>query len=286
MTPDTLDDILAEAESRAESLLEREEFDGTALETLDDLADVADEAEDLLSTVDVRELLDALDVSDVPEAVELSDVPDAIEERAPRKAVKLRKLLRLADLSQVLDSTDLRQFRREKQELEAEIDDLTDDGGGGRADDGSSGAGGGGGDEGSVIGGSGDGPTGDDGLLSGLDAGGALADDLDGEERSEVMEAAVQSTVDDAVKEFRDGLLEAHDRLAAMREKNQERTSSVDRQPSSSNPTAFSSMPASRIDVGSGSTRHSTVPSTVRHSNATGRERVYGDRFEEGSDDG
>lgn len=262
MTRDTLDDLLAEAETHAESLLDREEFDEGALETLGDLADVADEAEDLLSTVDVRELADALELSDLPEAVELEDIPDAIEDRAPRKAVKLRRLVQLADLSQVISSIDLREFRQEKQEFDEEVADLTADGDGGDG-------GGAGGD-----------------LLAEVEPDDVLDSDLDHEERSEVLATAVESSVDEAVREFRDGLRQAHDRLADLREANEERTPSVDRQPSSSNPTAVSTMPAARADVGGTATKHSTVPSSVRHSDAATHERVYGNRFEEGSDDG
>lgn len=272
MTPDVLDELLSDAESRAQSLLEREEFDDEALETLDDLAAVADEAEDLLSTVDVDELADAVDLEDVPEVVEPEDVPEAIEERDPEKAIKLRKLIKLADLSQALGSTDLTRFRREKSELQAELDDL------GGSDDGS--------DDGLLDAGGDDGLVDGDGLTDGMDVGiDGLGEDLDGDERSELMQAAIQSKIDDAVGEFRESLLAAHERLAELREQNQARMGSQDDQPSSRSPTAYSSLPAGRGDMG-GVGQHSTVPAQVRHSSAPSRERIYGDRFERRADDG
>lgn len=278
MIRERLDELVSDAESAARSLLDREEFDSDALETLDDLTDVADEAEDLLSTVDVTELTDALDLRDLPEAVDLEDLPEAIEEQSPREAVRLRKLIQLADLSHVLASTDLRRFRSEKDELEDELDDLSNGGsdgegtGDGRLHVGDEGR------DGGMLGG--------ESPIGGTDVDAdALDEDLDDGERSELMQAAVQSKVDDAVSEFREGLVAAHERLADIREENETRTQSGDDQPSSRNPTAFSSLPAGRGDMG-GATRYSTVPAQVRHSGASSRERVYGDRFEGWSDDG
>lgn len=276
-TQDRIEALLTEAETGARSLLEAEELDEADEETIADLAAVADQAQDLLSTVDVSELLAAIDVEDVPEAVDLQDLPAAIEEREPGKAVTLRRLLELADLSKVLASTDLRQFRREKAEFEEAVDDVTGDAEAGGSDDGGLLDG----DDVGLLEGD------DDGLLSG-DGERALSDDglLDGE-RGRLSEAALQSKLDDAVSEFRERLVETHRRLEDLRESNRRRMGSQDDQPSSRNPTAYSSLPPSRRNLGR-DTRHSTVPAQVRHSNAPGRRRIYGSRFEEEevSDDG
>lgn len=270
---ETVDELLARVEALVESL-EGTAAPEEAVETVEDLLDVADEVEDLLETVDVSELVDAVGAEDVSEVVDLEDVPEAIEEQSPRKALELRKLLQLADLRALFDSADMRQVRREKRDLEAELEDLLEDEG---AADG----------EESLLEGGGTGPIGGDsggstsvggsgGAAAGEDLGGAAVD-------QELLEQSVQSKVDDAVVAFRQGLLEAHEKFRRLREANQERTGSMDDQPTSRNPTAYSSMTSSKGDVGRGIT-HSTVPRETRHSSAPNRKRIYGDRFEEETD--
>lgn len=266
MSTDRIDELLSETESRVETLLEREEVDESDLvETLEDLLDVADEAEDLLETIDLRGLAGALDLEDLPEVADLEDLPEAIEERDPEKAVHLRKLLRLADLPQLLDSADVRALWSEKRELEEEVDDLAD--GAEEPDEG---------DDGDLL---------DVDVPDDVDLGDELVDEGLGGEGGELAEAALQKKIDDAVAEFRETLIDAHRRLGRLREENEARTRSQDDQPSSSNPTAFSSLPVDRGDVGNVGT-HSTVPGSVRHSDAPSRERIYGDRFGRWTDDG
>lgn len=249
---ETVDGLLVRVDELVESL-EGTAAPEEAVETVEDLLDVADEVEDLLETVDVEELVDAVGADDVSEVVDLEDVPQAIEDRSPRKALEFRKLLQLTDLQALFDSADMRQVRREKRDLEAELEDLLEDDG--AAD----------GDEAMVDGGG-----------SGEGLGGA-------EVNQELLEQSVQSKVDDAVVAFRQGLLEAHEKFRRLREANEERTGSMDDQPTSRNPTAYSSMTASKGDVGRGIT-HSTVPRETRHSSAPNRKRIYGDRFEEETD--
>lgn len=287
MNQDTIDDLLTEAESGARALLDREEFDDATRERLEELAEVAAQAADLLETVEVAELADALDMEDVPEAVEVEELAAAVEERDPQKAVRLRRLVRLADLSQVLSSVDLVELKRESDELSEAIDDVGDD----QEGDGD--------DDGLLAGDDGDG-----GLLDGdddvVEAGEEMMDDatdalrenadvvkeeLDGDDRAELTEAAVQSKIDDAVGEFRRSLVEAHHRIKSHQAEVRERTRSQRDQPDSLNPTAHSTMAKDRADRG-GAARFSTVPRGTRHSDAPARERIYGDRFERWTDDG
>lgn len=282
MNHDTLDDLLTEAETGARALLDREEYDGETLERLEELAEVAAQAADLLETVDVSELADALDLEDVPEAVDFEDLPEAVEEQDPQKAVKLRRLVKLADLSQVLSSVDLIDFKREKDQLEDEIDDVGDDGADGDGDDGGGLLDGEDGDGGVVEAGEEMMDDATDALRENADV---VRDELDDDDRAELTQAAVQSKIDDAVGEFRRGLIEAHRRLESHRAEIQEQTQSQGDQPDSLNPTAYSSMATVRADRG-GAARFSTVPRGTRHSDAPARQRIYGDRFERWTDDG
>lgn len=279
---DAVDDLLTRAQRGIESLQDDAVGPQEALETIEDLLAVADEVEDLLETVDVAALVEAVGAEDLSEVVDLEDVPEALEEGAPREAVHLRKLLKLADLGELFHSANVRQLRREKRELEEAIDDLVEDDGeaGAATADTVAGDGAGGGPASGSPGGAGD-------AIGGGADGAFGGDDTDTGERSvgpgvdqAVLQQAVQSKVDDAVVEFRQGLLAAHEELRRMRAANAERTGSVGRQSGSRNPTAFSSMPADEVTVGTG-TKHSTVPRETRHSSAPNRERIYGDRFEE-----
>lgn len=222
---------------------------GPVLSLLDDLEDIADEAEDILSTVDLTELAGAVDWKRLPEAIELRDLPDAIEEGEASEAVSLRKLVELTNLSQVWASSDTREAWREMREFDDEFDDLTGDGDG----------------EGQER----DGSTPDVG-----------AHDFD----PESVENAVQSQVSDAVGAFREKLLVAHERLRRVRERNAERFPDR-RGKRSRNPTAVSTMPTGGPTSG-GTTSHSTVPEETRYSKAPNRPRIYGPRFESaGGDD-
>lgn len=246
----------------------REDIDGIegaestqdALETVDDLQDVVDEAEDLLSMVDFEELFEAVDVTSLPEAVDTENLPEALAEGNPEDAVKLRKLLDLTDLPALLDSVNVREFWREKRELDGEVDDVTD---GEEADR-------------------------DDGYVS-VD----IADDEERDEEwvddwgvdmpdipDEGYETAIQSKLTDATDEFREGLLKVQERLAKMREANERHMEQMrDDRTSSRNPTAVSTISGNRGDMGPAG-RHSTVPRETRHSTAPNRERIYGTRFE------
>lgn len=236
---------------------ENEEELGPILSLLDDLEDVVDEAEDVLSTVDLTQLSSTLDWDDLPEALEIEDLPDAIAEGDASEAVTLRKLIDLVDLSKLWGSVDARELWRQKREFDEEIDDLTDDRGL-EDDDG----------------------AGDDGDRLEVSVRGTGFHDVD----PQSIENAIQSEVSDSVGEFRRKLLEAHDRLAAVRERNEDRFPDRRRE-RSRNPTAVSTLPTDR-SAGKGVAGHSTVPEETRYSTAPNRPRVYGTRFETaGGDD-
>lgn len=272
-----IDELVDRAETLVADLSapDEERTDQEVLDTLEDLKAVADEAEDIISTVDVTELLGAIDASDLPDAVEVEDIPDAIAEGDPDEAVTLRKLFDLTDLPALFESVNAREFWREKREFDDAVDELTgdDDDGGLLSDDGADE------DEDSLFGD--DGSDGDDRVSMG---GTGSARDMD-DYSPEAVENAVQSKVSDAVGEFRKGLLRAHERLAKMRERNRERSRQVG-QPNSRNPTAFSTMSSNASSQGDRA-KYSTVPEETKYSTAPNRRRIYGSRFEDarGGDD-
>jgi hypothetical protein len=262
-----------------------------AREDLTDLIEVIDEAEDLLSTVDLSALPEAVDWSELPAAIDAGDVPRAIAEGEPSEAIHFRRLLQIVDLRTVLDNVDLRALWEQKRDVEEATDDLTDENEDGGEDDGSildrfgSDS-----DDGEENGGflnrfgsdekgeSGDTAADDTSVVSD-DGGGA------GGIPSELIQARVQSQLHEAIESFRESALEARDRLKEMRDRSkeqfEEKTGGVN-QPSSRNPTAYSTLPAApdeRSDMG-GVQRPSTIPRTPRHSSTPGHDRIYGDRFE------
>ena len=238
-----------------------------------DLVEVADEVEDVLGAIDLSSLPEAIDPEDLNEAIETGKVPDAIEERDPTEAVELKALLSAVELTELWDSADVRDLWKQKRELDDELDDVTDDG-------------------------DADGDGDDDSMLD-VDTDSMLDTDMDadvdvdaddfggaGDIPSEAYQTKIQQKAMGAVDEFREGMLEAHDKLKSLREKNREKMRRKDTSTSSRNPTAHSTIPTERGDIGHG-TRHSTVPTETRYSTAPNRRRIYGNRFDdEGDSDG
>ena len=263
-----LEDILGIVRGDQEGTLEEAQDD------VEDLIEVIDEAEDLLSTVDLSALPEAVEWTDLPKAIEGGDIPEAIAEGEASEAVNFRKLLQIANLRKVLGNVDLRDFRREKEDVEEATDDLTDDE---ESED----------EENSVLDRFRDEGS-EDKNSSVLDRFGSDEkgnDDEEGGIPSELIQAKVQSELGDAIDEFRDSALDARDRLSEMRERSKkefrEKTGRTG-QPSSRSPTAYSTLPSSpddRADIG-GVARFSTMSRTPRHSSAPGRDHIYGDRFE------
>ncbi|SFL07510.1 hypothetical protein SAMN04487950_2306 [Halogranum rubrum] len=267
-----------------------------AQELLDDLHLVADEAEDVLGTINFEELPNAIDASEMPDTVDADELPDAVTSGDPTKAVELRNLNELVKLTDLWDAVDVREFWRNKREFDEAVDGLFDREAGDEADD-------------SLLDDifdrlseSGEGSEesdADDGFLD-RDSG-LFGDEADEDEETaaeaeddesslskpelgmletdESKQAAIQKKISESVADFRGSILDARERLTEVVEKNQERTESAG-QPNSRNPTAVSTMPTSRADLG-GSTRYSTVPEETRYSTAPNRPRIYGQRFDD-----
>ncbi|WP_129115140.1 hypothetical protein [Halegenticoccus tardaugens] len=248
---------------------------------LEELREVLEELEELLETVDLDSLPDAINLGELPSVIDADGVSKAIEEADPDEAVSLENVPALVELSELLDSVDVREFWRNKRELDDAVGDVTGDDG----------------DDGDLLPGV-DGDDVDAGEmvdidaeemvdvdLSGADDGSTDGDGLGSPENLEAYQATVQMGINEAVEEFREGLIVAHRKLDALREENEKRTSSVG-QPNSRNPTAFSTLPSRRTAV-RGAAQFSTVPKETRYSSAPNHERIYGDRFlkERGDDD-
>lgn len=221
---------------------------GPVLSYLDDLEDIADEAEDILSRVDLTDLADSVEWDEVSDAFETEDLYAMFDE--DEDTMTIGKLLQIVDMSQLWSSVNAREMWREKREFEDELDDVTDD----EAEE--------------EVDGSMD--------VSMPNAG---IEDFD----PETVENAIQSQMSDSIDEFREALIDAHVRLKEFRENNKDRF--PDRRRSSSrNPTAASTLPRQREALGRG-TRYSTVPSETKYSSAPNRERIYGNRFEKAAEE-
>ena len=298
-------ELVEETESLLRELLALDddpESQERAVEIFDDLRVVADEAEELLGTVDASELPDAVDASELPDTVDTDDLPDAVASGDPGQAVELRNLNELIELTDLWDAVDVREFWRNKREFDDAVEALfSEDAGDDETDDGLLD------DAADLVGDdeSDDATDGDEAGDSLLDRESSLfgddeeaaddaadaADEDDGLSKPELgmletdesKQAAIQKKISDSVGEFRGSILDARERLEEIVEKNQERTEPAG-QPDSRNPTAVSTMPTSRSDLG-GSTRFSTVPEETRYSNAPNRPRIYGQRFDDAKED-
>jgi hypothetical protein len=231
-------------------------------ELIADIQTVAEEAIELLETMDLSELPAAIDEEELDELVVEENLPEAVANGDPDEAIRLRKLLAVVDLAELWGSVDVRDAWRNKRELEDAVDDVTDE-----TDDASD-------DDGFVSE-----MTGDEDDVD-FDAGETLeTGDDDMNVPDQAYETAIQSQLSDSVEQFRRGLVEVHHQLARMREENQRRTESAE-QPSSRNPTATSTLAStgtrSSVDV-----KYSTVPRETKYSSAPNRARVYGSRFDE-----
>jgi len=195
----------------------------------------------LLETVDLDEIDSVVDLDSLGEAIESGDLGDAVELENLRKLIEFGQLWQTVDLGELMDS---------KDEITETVGQLTGD------DEG----------EGGLF----------DGIeMEDLTGDGEMAEGLTD---PEMMQAATQAQLDDAIDGFRDLLVETHARLDSLREANKERFEGVD-QPSSRNPTAVSTLSTHGGPPKANSTV-STVPRNVRHSSGPSRRRIYGRRFE------
>jgi hypothetical protein len=249
--------LLGRAETDVESLLgvlSGEESYQEAKDDIEDLVRVIEETEELLETVAVSELPDAVDVSKLPSAIEGEDVPEAIANAEPERAIDLRRLASLVEFTELWDAVDVRAFMQNKEELDDATDDVTDDEG----------------EESGMM----------DSFGSGTrEVGATIA------EQGEAKQAAVQSRLRDAIEEFRGSALDARGQLKEARDtaqaKVEAKTGGGTGQPSSRNPTAYSTMVGGWQSSGWSSANFSTVPRSARHSSTPGHFRIYGRRFDE-----
>lgn len=260
----------------AEGIVDRldEDSDEGELDDLEELYEVAVEAADLLEDIDLSELPSAVDASKLADAIDASEIPEALGDGDADGVVDLRALLAAIDLRELFDATDVRALWSDKRKLEDAVDDVTDEEAGeeeGLLD----------GD--GIIDGDDDGGL-TDGSMTDVDAELPSVGDDDGgvgDVPDEAYQVMIQKKAMEGVDTFREGVLEAHEKLAAMYEENRERMrrQQEDRGVSSRNPTAHSTVPTDRLDTGGTATQHSTVPSRTRYSTAPSRERIYGNRF-------
>ncbi|MCU4924380.1 hypothetical protein OB905_00065 [Halobacteria archaeon AArc-dxtr1] len=300
-----LESLLGDAEDAIASL-EEHGGDVEALSKLDDkgvetllgdvetLATAVEELADLFETIDPASLPEAIDADELREAVNTEEVPDALSgEGDVFDAVDLSHVVSALDLLEVWDAADIGDLWEDTRELEAAVSDLADDEDGGVIGEVAA----------SVTDEGGDGLTGDDGLTGEggltddggvmgddglLDDAGDLVDDVDPMEAlgdvdvasdPEVYQVLIQQGAMEGIDAFRDALLKTHGKFERLYEVNREKMRMQDRSTNSRNPTATSTMPVDRRDLGGGA-RHSTVPRQVRYSTAPTRKRIYGRRFE------
>ncbi len=271
--PENALELVEEAETGVESLLASVN-DGTAEEIRNDIEDlraVIQETSELLETIDLTQASDAIDHGDIDEAIDASEISTAIAEGEAGKAVKYSALLQLIEFEELLDAIDVRELKQNKDEFETAVTEFVDE------------------NDGSdwivfdvlrwlvetTVGGT----DGDMGITDSIDDAGDAAGMASGTE-GQMKQAAMQSKLLDAVEEFREGILETHDHLAELREQAEHVTETTGDigQPSSRNPTAYSTMPSHghpRFE-----TKFSTVPRDTRHSTVSNPPRIYGSRFD------
>jgi hypothetical protein len=264
--------LLERAAAAVTSLIRLLSDDATPEETTDEienLQEIATEAEELLATVDLTTLPDAIDLAELPTAIEADDIPVAVAEGDLQQAVHYSELLAVVEFGELLDAVDVQEFHQHREELAAAIDDVTGD------------------SESSemwivfdtleelieILR-----PEGDDGLIDAIEGEEALDVALDGETK----QAVIQSQLHETIGEFRESVLEARTRLEELHEEANEQieeTTGGLGQPSSRNPTAFSTLTTAWKPTG-GTGQYSTVPESTRYSTAPSHRRLYGSRFE------
>jgi hypothetical protein len=270
-TDDTTTALLERADTVVTSIIRLLSDEATPEEITDEienLQEIATEAEELLATVDLTNLPDTIDMEELPKAIEADDIPEAVAEGDLQKAVQYSELLAVVEFGELLDAVDVQEFHQHREELAAAVDDVTGD------------------SESSdtwivfdtlkeiieIL------RPGDDGLVDSIEGEDALDVALDGEAK----QAVIQSQLHEAIGEFRESVLEARTRLEELHEEANEQieeTTGGLGQPSSRNPTAFSTLTTAWKPTGS-TGQYSTVPESTRYSTAPSHRRLYGSRFE------
>ncbi|MFC6906131.1 hypothetical protein [Halalkalicoccus tibetensis] len=248
---DELEELLPEIADGIEEL-KRHIVEGSddedVIETAEEIWDVLDEAEDVLETLDLEEVPDVIELDELPDAVDVEEIPEAIADDEDGDAIDLTDLKDAIRFRELWEAADIGDLREEQEELEEEIDDVTDD---------------------DV-----DGANEDDGGL--LDTELGMGDGAHMQFDPENRQQHIENLISKAVGGFRTALLETHDKLRLLYKYNQEKLSGQD----SLNPTAVSTMPSGPL-ANSASTRRSTVPSQVKYSRADNPRRIYGRRFDD-----
>ncbi|ELY85760.1 hypothetical protein [Natrinema altunense] len=270
---------LEEALANSETI---DDLDDDTVETLvgdlDTLRRVAEELGELLEALDLRELPDAVDGDALLDAIEFGEVPDvlATEDEGVTDLVDFTELIGAIDLLNAWNAADLTAVWENKRELDDALDDLADGDDAGLVEDTVSDI---------ATGDDGDELLGDDGdgvLDTGMDAGTAAKQalgDIDVADDPAAYQVAIQQQAMRGIDAFRTALLETHEKFEQLYEFNREKMRRQDRGTNSRNPTASSTMPVDRRDLGGGA-RYATVPQDVKLSTAPSRTRIYGRRFE------
>jgi hypothetical protein len=249
------------------------------LQEISTLLKIVDEAEDLLETIDLSELPEAIDGEELLTAIDAGEIPAALKDGDSDKVVKLRQLVHAVKLVKLWSAVDIQEFWQEKSELDEVVGELTDgedDGIIGEALDATMDA----------VSGQGEESIGDevDAIESELKAGakesfGSAEDALKDGNLHEYQLIIQQQTMA-GIKEFRDALIDTHGVFEQLYDENRKKFRRTNKGTHSRNPTAVSTMPLTRTDLGKG-TRYSTVPPAVRYSTAPPLDRIYGQRFKQ-----
>ncbi|WP_255193951.1 hypothetical protein [Natronobeatus ordinarius] len=292
---DDAEDCLADVDDCLEGVESVDDLGDDDLDDLfgsvDRLVDLVDELEDALDAIDLTELPDVVDGTELLEAIELGEISDTLGDGDAGDVVELRPLIRAIDLTEAWNAADVHELWDAKGDLEETTEELTDDDGGE--------------DEGVVS----------EAVDTATDVAGSVTDDdpLVGDEDDELLEGDVGDVVEDefgaqfdladgdsfgldaedtqayqemiqvqaleGVEELREAVLYAHETFRKLYEFNREKMRRQDTSTHSRNPTAVSTMPTERADLGS-TARSTTVPRRVKGSTAPGFDRIYGRRFE------
>lgn len=230
----------------------------------DDIEDgqqIIEESKELLETINVSKLFESIDMRKLPEVINFGEVPAAIANADPKRVVEFEHLASLVEFDDLWDAVEVREFIRNKDELEDVVNHKDSD-----DKDGT------------------DGSSLTDSLGSSDSEGGEL-----GGEKTQAMQVAIQSKLRDVVEEFRSSVLDAREQVEEARDEAQatieETTGGGTGQPSSRNPTAYSTMVSGWKKSDWSSAKVSTVPHDVRHSSAPGHVRLYGSRFDKMEND-
>jgi len=261
-------DLVEDAQLSLDRLREEEDPEAER-EDLQHLYRIAQEAAELLETIEVSEIPETIDGEQVIAAVETGELEAAIEEGDVGRAVDYKALLKAIDFANLASTADITELVSEGRDLSDAVDDAT-------ASDDEAAAEGAATDEGDgLVDGFDDALGGDEGL------GGGGMGNL-GNLPDEAYQVTIQQKAMEAVDEFRAGVLEAHDKLQALHDKNREqmRRQHDEQGTNSRNPTAHSTVVTDRGDVGGSATQHSTIPKGTKYSTAPTRTRIYGNRFD------